>query len=198
MVKGKPKKEKKQASHEKKQAPAKNEEKETPAKKIKEESAEKAEKECCQDVDVSKYDYKKTAWRNKPFYTKKIFTIFHVPINIEPAITDAMEEMKGKGYRCSDEFMLMQKETGWLSSNLYFSIDNPEKGDPNVERITGEFVSKGFVGPYNKLFEPVKDLMQHLRKKGLESKELYMWYVNCPKCAKKQGGLKTILLARLK
>jgi hypothetical protein len=58
-------------------------------------------------------------------------------------------------------------------------------------------MSKVFTGNYNAIPKFIKEMNVYLKSKNKKPKNYYVHYAYCPKCAKKYGGNKMILFARV-
>ncbi len=73
------------------------------------------------------------------------------------------------------------------------------KDVPSVQmaRLSGDFLSKVFEGPYKQIPTWIKQMRDYITSKGRELKHLYFLYKTCPKCAKKYGKNYVVLLAQV-
>lgn len=152
---------------------------------------------CCKDIDISKWRLKKLVWKRKPFYVVKYGSFFHIPIGIGKAMVKGMETVSKK-YSTPYPELWLSKETGLFSAKMMFAVDNASTSDPDIEELTGTFVTRGFQGPYKSMGNFIRVFIEQVRQKyGKKPSELYFWYANCPKCAKKQGGPKIVIFGRI-
>gem|GEM_PF-227136 len=157
----------------------------------------RAKDQCCKDIDLGKWHLKKVKWRRKPFYVVRYGTFFHIPLGIGKAMTDGMSAVTKKYHTAYPELWL-SKDTGMFSAKMMFAVDRASTSDPEIEELTGTFVSRGFQGPYSQIGNFVRVFREQVMQKyGKKPMELYFWYANCPKCAKKQGGPKTVIFGRI-
>jgi hypothetical protein len=152
---------------------------------------------CCEDIDLSKWKLRRIVWKRKPFYVVRHGSFFHIPIGFGKAIIGGLEIVKKKYYTPSPEFVL-SKETGWFSAKMMFPVNKASTSDPNIEELTGTFVTRGFQGSYSQMGNFIRVFNEQVKQKfGKKPSELYFWYANCPKCAPKQGGPKIIIFGRI-
>ncbi len=154
------------------------------------------ESECCPDIPKEKWEEKTVTWRNKPFYKFKVRSLFHFPIRFESSLRSAGKDIKSKGMEFARPVMVIERGSNTFSQEMLMSLDKIYP-DPNVVTLTGTFMSKMFVGPYKDMKDYIKEMNSFVEEKGLHAKELLFWYTNCPECAKKQGGPKTVILAKV-
>lgn len=151
---------------------------------------------CCVRMNSREWDLKQHVWKREPFFVVKHGLFFHIPINFGGIVKTAMDQLE-KTYKPEYPFMMLERELNWFTGKLMVALKKPAKG-PDVEYLSGTFISKVFNGPYNRLGPAVQELAEHVRKKrGARPTEFYFWYTVCPRCAKKLGGYQTIIFARM-
>jgi len=152
---------------------------------------------CCKDIDLSKWNFREVKWNRKPFYVVRYGTFLHIPIGIGKAMVSGMNIVAGKYHTPYPELWL-SKETGLFSAKMLFAVKKANPGDPSIEKLSGTFVTRGFQGPYKNMGNYIRVFNEQVKQKyGRKPIELYFWYANCPKCAKKQGGPKIVIFGRV-
>jgi hypothetical protein len=63
-------------------------------------------------------------------------------------------------------------------------------------KMTGEFVTKVFEGPYKNVPKWEKEMQAFLKEKGKEVTRTYLFYTACPKCAKFYGENYVVAVAQ--
>lgn len=66
-----------------------------------------------------------------------------------------------------------------------------------MEKLSGNFLSKVFEGPYKNMGAWMKEMQGYVKSKGKELKKMYFFYTTCPKCAKYYGKNYTVILAQV-
>ncbi len=146
--------------------------------------------ECCPKFDTTKWDDKEFTWHDKLFIQDSIPQFMHMPLPFMygKKITK-MWDMATKAGAVGDQsydFLLLAYDPSPWKSELYLAVNKEVDGIENV-RISGDFYSKVFDGPFNKVPEWIKEMEEILTKKGKKSGKYYFYYTTCPKCAKKYG-----------
>lgn len=159
------------------------------------------EEECCPDIDIKKYDLKVSKWSNKSFLAVNILHIFHIPLGMGAAVKYAMKTAEKAGIMPAQPMLLYGKE-GLFWAKLFLEVQKQPSENKELSKqvvsLDGTFVSKAYQGSYSKLGTAVKELKEYVKQKyQKEPLEYYFWYANCPKCAKQQGGEKTVIFARI-
>ncbi len=154
-----------------------------------------AAEQCCPNVNLSKWNMREWQWKDKPFYVVKYATFFRMPLNMSGVFSKGMKEIKDS-YATPEPKIWLAKDTGLFGAKMLFQVNRAIKGDSNIEWLSGRFVSRGFQGPYSQMGNYIRVFTEQVKQKyKREPIELYAWYTNCPRCAKKQGGPKTVLIA---
>ncbi len=156
--------------------------------------------ECCPKFNTRKWDKKTFIWKNKKFIKESIPTLFHIPF--PPMIGKKIVKMMSLAEKAKkisskkDEVLILFRDPGAFKSEIYFSVTGkvPEANNTN---ISGTFISKTYSGGFNAVPKFVKDMNNYLGKR-VASKDYYIHYAYCPKCAKKFGDNWMILFAKVK
>ncbi len=153
---------------------------------------------CCPNIDIKKYDLKAWQWKQKPFMAVTIIQLFHMPLNFGASVKYAIKQIeRHKLGEPSPQMMLYGKE-GLFWAKILFEVQKPHPDAKQMLYIDGNFISKSCQGPYSGLSQEIASLSDYCKKKfSKEPSEFYFWYINCPKCAKCQGGEKTVIFAKI-
>ena len=157
-------------------------------------------KECCPTFQPEKWDEKTFEWHQKKFIKASVPTLFHIPLPpmIGSRVTKMMKlaEEADKLSGNKEDILLLFMDPSAFKSDLYLSVTGIV---PNAENTTlsGTFVSKVFDGPFNAVPKFMKQMDAHLGKSGKKSKNYYVHYAYCPKCAKEAGHNYMVLFAEI-
>jgi len=147
------------------------------------------ENECCPRFDPEPWDNKTHQWVDKPFIMKRIPQFLHMPLPFTYArtITTMWNLAKDSGSAPEmKEFLLLAYDPSPWKSELYMSVTKEVPGAENI-KLSGNFISKVFDGPYNGIPKYLKEFEDYLKQINKTSKKYYFYYTTCPKCAKKYG-----------
>jgi len=150
--------------------------------------------QCCPEFNPSLWDDKLFGWDNKKFITDKVFTLFYIPLNFGSVMTRITKKVKDSGALNPDYLCLSEHRSKW-SMNLLLAVDKEIPGAENVT-LSGKYISKTYEGGFEKTGEWTKDFDSFVKNKGLDIKNMYMWYTTCPKCAKKYGKNYVVLIGK--
>jgi hypothetical protein len=85
-----------------------------------------------------------------------------------------------------DQVIVLSYETSAWRAEHFFSVTKEVPGQEMV-RITGDFITKVFEGPYKNAPIWEKELKAFVKNRGKQIKKTYFFYTTCPKCAKYYG-----------
>lgn len=157
------------------------------------------DKVCCPRFNPKKWNEKTHNWKNKPFIKETIPLLFHIPF--PPMIGKNITKMlnlaeKSKSTIKKDDVLILFHDISAFKSEICLSVARKVENANNVT-ISGTFVSKVFDGAYNDIPKFIKQMNTYLGSKGKTTKDYYIHYAYCPKCAKKYGNNYILLLAKI-
>ncbi|TNF35746.1 MAG: hypothetical protein EP315_05300 [Gammaproteobacteria bacterium] len=141
---------------------------------------------CCPRFNPQGWDDVELHFKDKLFVKANTRSIFHIPINmgsVYPATFSAIE--KANALDKDDLIVLSHDPSPWRGEH-YFAVTNDVPGQEMV-RLSGDFLTKVFEGPYKNVSVWEKEMQQLVREKGKQAGKIYFFYTTCPKCAKYYG-----------
>jgi uncharacterized protein with PIN domain len=103
--------------------------------------------------------------------------------SVYPKTTDAIEAVDA--FDMEQLIVLSHDTSAWCAEHL-FSVTKEVPGQEMV-RLTGNFLTKVFEGPYKNTPRWEKELEAFSQSRGKQVKKTYFFYTTCPKCAKYYG-----------
>lgn len=94
------------------------------------------------------------------------------------------------------DFLCLTYDPSPWKGEFYMAVTKEVPDAENV-RISGEFITRVFDGPYSAVPKWIKIMDALLQGKGLKSKKYYLYYTTCPKCAKAYGHNFVVVFARI-
>jgi hypothetical protein len=91
--------------------------------------------------------------------------------------------------------VLSYDPSAWTGEH-YFSVSKDVPGQEMV-RLTGDYLTKVFEGPYKNAPAWEKEMQTFARQKGKQVKKTYFFYTTCPKCAKFYGKNYVVAISEL-
>jgi len=150
---------------------------------------------CCPEFDPSSWEDQTFEWHEKRFISTKVKTFMYIPIGFGRAMTKMVKVIENDKARFVDSMCISSNSSKW-SMNLYLAVD---KYIPNANNIclSGSFYMKVYEGNYNNTGKWMEDFKKVLQEKRIVSRQTYMWYTTCPKCAKKYGKNYVVMIAKI-
>ncbi len=155
----------------------------------------KSEDVCCPKFDPKPWDEKEFEWKDKKFIKGKVRTFLYMPIGFGKAMTKLVNLVESAEATIPDNLCLSD-HISKSNMDIYLAVDREIPGAEN-NTLSGKFLSKVYEGPYKDTGKWTADFEKYAKNKGLKIKKWYMWYVYCPKCAKKYGKNYTVIIAQI-
>jgi len=134
---------------------------------------------CCPRFNPQGWDAQDLHFRDKLFVRAKTRSIAHVPLNMAGVFTRTLKAIEDAGANDDEDFIVLSRDLSAWSAEHFFSISK-DVPDLEMARLSGDFVTKVFEGPYRNM----PKWFAELEKIG---QPLYFFYTTCPKCAKYYG-----------
>lgn len=153
------------------------------------------EANCCPTFNPKKYDKKKVTWKKKLFIKDRVYSLFHIPLNLESIINKNIKKLEDANAMPKDTIILSDKKSPFYS-NIYI---NTKKAIPGVHdiKVTGTFLTKVFEGPHKNMKKWIKEMEDYVKLEKQKLKHMYFYYTTCPKCAKEYGKNYVVLFAEI-
>ncbi len=156
--------------------------------------------ECCPTFNPEKWDEKTFDWDNKPFIEESVPSFLHIPFRkrMEKKIIKMMKLAEKSNTIAEDktDVLLLFKDPHAFKSNIYLSVTQPVTNANNTV-LSGKFMAKVYDGPFKAVPKFFKEMDAYLKNKQKRSKDYYVHYAYCPKCAEEKGHNYMILFAEL-
>jgi len=160
-----------------------------------EKATENGTKHCCTKINPADWDGKEISWKGKVFVKGRVRSFFHFPLNFNAVVQKSEKAIKDAGVKMQEELMLSDESSFW-HSDLFIAVDREAEG-LNTCKLSGQYLTKVFEGPYHNAGLWVKEMQMYVRGKNKELKKIYFWYTTCPKCAKDYGKNHVVLFAEV-
>ncbi len=154
---------------------------------------------CCPKFDPTPWEGKELVWKDKPFITGTVPQFLHMPFppSVGKVITSLWEQAKNAGAAPEmKDFICMSYDPSPWKAIFYLSVTKEVPGANNV-KLSGNYVTKVFDGPFNMIPAWIKEMEEYLKGKGKTAKKYYFYMTTCPKCAKKYGHNYVVMLAEI-
>ncbi|MGD8912625.1 MAG: hypothetical protein PVI97_17100 [Candidatus Thiodiazotropha sp.] len=141
---------------------------------------------CCPRFRPEGWDGQDLHFVDKLFVKAKTRSFFHIPLNMGTVYPKTSDAIEAAGAFDMEQLIVLSHDTSaWRAEHL-FSVTKDVPGQEMV-RITGDFMTKLFEGPYKNTPKWQKELKTFVQSQGKQVKKTYFFYTTCPKCAKYYG-----------
>ena len=141
---------------------------------------------CCPRFHPENWDNQDLHFRDKLFVRAKTRSLAHIPLNMGPVFRKTFRAMEDADAQSDTNFIVLSRDqSAWSAEHLFAA--NKEAPQKEMVRVTGDFVTKVFEGPYKEVRRWCEQLSESIEAEGKHVKKTYFFYTTCPKCAKTYG-----------
>lgn len=151
---------------------------------------------CCPRFHSDGWDEQDLHFKDKLFVKAKTRSIFHIPINMGSVFPKTLNAIEQADAMSEDNFIVLSYDPSPWTGEHYFSVNNDIPGQ-TMTRITGDFITKVFEGPYKDAPKMEKAMKDFVSNKGKTVRKTYFFYTTCPKCAKYYGKNYMVAVAEI-
>jgi hypothetical protein len=141
---------------------------------------------CCPRFKPEGWDEQELHFKDKLFIKAKTRSIFHIPINMGSVFPRTFKAIEKAEAQNLDQFIVLSYDPSAWHGEHYFAVTK-EVPEQEMARMTGDFLTKVFEGPYKNAPKWEKEMETFVISKGKEVVKTYFFYTTCPKCAKFYG-----------
>ena len=145
-----------------------------------------AETGCCPRFDPAPWDNEEFRFEDRLFLRAKTVSFLHVPLNIGSVMKKTWAKIEAAEAASKEQFLVLSTDPSPWRGEHYFAVTK-EVPDADMVRLSGNYLTKVYEGPYRDARKWVRDMQQHVKAAGQEMLKLYFFYTTCPKCAKHYG-----------
>jgi hypothetical protein len=151
---------------------------------------------CCPCFNPDGWDGVELHFKDKSFLRAETRGAMHIPLNMGQVFKRVdLHAREAGGWDPSNMIVLSRDLSPWKAEHL-FSIDTPVP-DEAMTRLSGDFVTKVFEGPYREAGKWHAQMQELVRARGGPPGDVYFFYTTCPKCAKHYGRNYVVGVARI-
>jgi hypothetical protein len=150
---------------------------------------------CCPRFHPEAWENLSLRFEEKLFARATTVGLFHIPLNMGSVFTKSWGAIE-KAAAVPGGFVVLSRDlSGWRAEHL-FAVDREVPGLEMV-RLTGEFVTKVFEGPFSHAPRWCEAMTKEVADKGRKLADLYFFYTTCPRCSKVYGKNYVVGVARV-
>jgi hypothetical protein len=151
---------------------------------------------CCPRFKPEGWDDQELHFQDKLFVRAKTKGVAHIPVNMGPVFRKTFKAIQDAGAHSDKDFIVMSRDRSAWSADHLFSVTQEVAGQEMV-RLTGDFLTRVFEGPYKEVPRWHEQIVQRLKARGKETDNVYFFYTTCPTCAKTYGKNYVIAVAQV-
>jgi hypothetical protein len=152
---------------------------------------------CCPMFNQEGWDEQELHFRDKLFVKAKTWSLFHIPMNIGSVFPKTLKAIEDAQAANMDEFIALSCDPSPWRGEHYFAVESEVPGQ-EMARLSGDFLTRVFEGPYKMAPQWVKAMEAFVENKGRNMGKMYFFYTTCPKCAKHYGKNYVVGVAEVK
>ena len=141
---------------------------------------------CCPRFNPENWDNQDLHFRDKLFLRAGTRSLCHIPLNMGSVFRKTFQAIDEANARSDPNFIVLSREKSAWSAEHLFAVDK-EVVDADMTRLTGDYLTRVFEGPYRNMRQWCEELDNSVRAKGEDPEQAYFFYTTCPKCAKTYG-----------
>lgn len=142
---------------------------------------------CCPKFNTEPWDNITHIWDEKLFIKDYVSQVLHIPLpgTVNKAITRMWKKAQDAGAAPdTKDFLCLAYDPSSWKSELFLAVTKEVPGTENA-KLSGNFFSKVFDGPYNAVPKFIKEMDKSLESRQMKAKKYYFYFTTCPNCAKK-------------
>ncbi|MHC4322314.1 MAG: hydrolase [Planctomycetota bacterium] len=152
---------------------------------------------CCPRFNHEGWDEQLLHFRDKLFVKAKTLSFFHIPLNIGLVFPKMLKAIEDAQAVKMDEFIALSYDPSPWRGEHYFAVTEEIPGQEMV-RLSGDYITRVFEGPYKKAHEWHKIMEEFVNSKGKKLEKMYFFYTTCPRCSKHYGKNYVVGVAEVK
>ncbi len=141
---------------------------------------------CCARFDPEGWDDQVLHFKDRLFVRATSVSLAHVPLNMGKVFTRVLGHIAKAGAQDPHQMLVMSRELSAFQDEHLFAVTGPVPGE-EMTRISGDFVTKVFEGPYSAVGRWHKDMLAQAKALGKTARSVAFYYTTCPSCAKVYG-----------
>lgn len=152
---------------------------------------------CCPRFNPEGWDEQELHFKDKLFLKATTRSIFHILLNmgsVYPATFKAIESFRAQDM---EQFIVLSNDPSAWRSEHFFSVTKEVPGQ-KMARMTGNFLTRVFEGPYKNAPMWEKEMETLAKSKGKRALKTYFFYTTCPKCARYYGKNYMVAVSEIK
>lgn len=138
---------------------------------------------CCPKFNPAGWDRQELHFENKAFVRATTKGLVHGPVNMDSVFSRVQGHIEQADAVSAEDAVVLSRDLSFTESEHLFSVSKLVPEEDNVT-LTGDFITKVFEGPYQKVMLWHREMQELVGKWGGIPGDVYFFYTSCPKCAR--------------
>jgi len=152
---------------------------------------------CCPRFDPGGWDAQQLRFDGELFVKARTHSLLHVPVDMARVFRKTLGAIEAAGAHSDADFIVLSRDRSPWSSEHYFAVAREVPG-LEMARLSGDFVTRVFEGPYRRVPQWAAEVASDLAKGGGRLAQLFFFYTTCPRCAKRYGKNYVVAVAQVR
>lgn len=151
---------------------------------------------CCPRFNPEGWDGAELHFRDKPFLRAETLSALHIPLNMGKVFTRVQGHIDDAAAMDREQVIVLYRDVSAFKGEHLFAVTKEVPGE-EMTRLSGDYVTKIFEGPYSDAKAWHEDLKALSASRGKPDGKVWFFYTTCPKCAKAYGKNYVVGLAEV-
>lgn len=151
---------------------------------------------CCARFKPEGWDEQLLHFDGKAFVRATTRSLAHIPLNMGSVFSRVQAHIEDAGAEDVSQRLVMSRDPSTFAGEHLFAVTR-DVPDEEMTRLSGDFLTKCFEGPYSGVRDWYGEMQRTARRKGHEPGDVWFFYTTCPKCAKAYGKNPVVGLVEL-
>jgi len=138
---------------------------------------------CCPRFKPAVWDEQELHFKEKLFVKATTLSVFHIPLNMGSVFPKTFDAIKNADANSYEDFIVLSYDVSPWKSEHFFSVIKDVPGEEMI-RMTGDFITKVFEGPYKNVPKWEKEMESFVQSRGKEAVEDLFFLHHLPKVCK--------------
>lgn len=151
---------------------------------------------CCPVFHPEEYDNQVFDLSDYQFIKDSTLSFMYMPVNMDKVFTHAMNAINEDKQAYTDRYLILSKDINAFKCDHYFLTKGDVRGY-ETHKLEGKYRTKVYDGEFKDIPNWIKLFEKDLKENNEAFSDLYVFYTNCPNCAKVYGHNYVVLFGRI-
>ncbi|WP_083099716.1 hydrolase [Pseudophaeobacter leonis] len=141
---------------------------------------------CCPRFSPEGWDGRQLHFRDKLFVRATTHSLLHIPLDMGKVFTRVQTHIENAGAQDPDSYLVLSRDLSSSEGEHFFAVTS-EVPDEKMVRLSGDFITRVFEGPYRKAKDWKHEMEIAVQAAGKTAGRIFMFYTTCPRCSRAYG-----------